>query len=743
MTGAGEDVALESAIYQMALSIDDPEVCRRFLDRVYASDGPARAEMEALIGSAGGSGRYFSEANEHKQRLAREFADEQGQAGAPAADDVPWEDAPGKWLGGYRLVRRIGAGATGLIYEAEQFQPVRRRVAVKILRHGMDSREILARFEVERQALAMMDHPGIAKVLDAGSTEGERPYLVMELVEGEKITDYCDHRSLGLTERILLFIQVCQAVQHAHQKGIIHRDIKPSNVLVTHRPDDTPFPKIIDFGIAKAADSQRLSKQTVFTSHDQFFGTPVYASPEQLDFACLDIDTRSDVYSLGVLLYELLTSMTPISPPGAVSITRLHEIMQDADFLRPSERLRGLDREELKSIADDRGVDPAQLVHAVRGDLDWIVLRAMEKARSRRYQTVNNLAVELERFLHDQPISARPPSRLYLMRKFVRRNRMAVALSSIIVLLLVAALAGTTTLYNKARQSSAQESRLRQVAEAARAEETRLRIEADGRATVARIAFLLHQGKIDEADRLYRGAPPASVGPSMEAASVFRSLAGWHAEAGRYDQALPCFQLLIQANRFDDPNKIMQGLDLIASGSVLAWLAPEDYRAYRTEVIDTYLPVEGPVEAERLLKFCLLAPISPPEHRKLREVVRQIDFAIPQTPPSWVGLTRSLDLLRSGDCMNSLIEAREALKDAELKRSCEASIHAVMAMAEKGLGQGREAASDLATARRLIQEAHGEDYVGDRKVVVYWFDWMVAKLLVAEAAADVPAGIPQ
>ncbi len=745
MTEGEEDVVLESAIYQMALSLDDPAVRLRFLDRVYPPGDPAYDEMQKLIGSVDGSGRYFSEANERKQCLALEFAEEQESGVKPLPPGVTWEDAPGKWLGGYRLIRRIGSGASGLIYEAEQLQPVKRRVAVKILRHGMDTREILARFEVERQALAMMDHPCIARVLDAGSTEGERPFLVMELVEGLKITDYCDERKLDITERVHLFIQVCQAIQHAHLKGIIHRDIKPSNVLVVHGPDENHFPKIIDFGIAKAADSRRLSKQTVFTSHDQFFGTPIYASPEQLDYACLDIDTRSDVYSLGVLLYELLTSMMPASAPevGAVSIARLHEIMQDTDFVRPSERLRLLDREAREAIAGNRRTDFQQLMAAVRGDLDWIVLRAMEKSRSRRYQTVNGLAMDLERYLNDQPISARPPSRLYLMRKFVRRNRVAVALSSIIALLLFAALAVTTSLYRQAQRSRDEESRLRQVAEAVRAEETRLRLEADSRATVARIAFLLHQGKIDEAARLYRDAPPISVGPSMEAASVFRALAGWHAEAGRYEQALPCFRLLIQANRFDDPNKIMQGLDLIAIGSVLAWLAPADYHDYRTEVIDTYLPVDGPVEAERLLKFCLLAPISGMEHGKLRDVVRQIDLASPQTPPSWVGLTKSLDRLRDRDFMNALMEARGALEDPELKCSCQASLHAVMAIAKKGLGQAAEAEVELVAARRIIRDAHGEDYVAGQKVPVYWFDWMVAKLLVSQASQDVAVVVPQ
>ncbi|WP_193214191.1 serine/threonine protein kinase [Luteolibacter marinus] len=730
-----ESVEFESAIYQAALSIEETEARRRFLDRIYAPDDPAKAEMWDLIESTRTASRYFSEASDQKVRLVKEFAREQTESVA----DLPWdpsvETGAGMRLGGYRLIRRIGEGGSGIIYEAEQDRPVRRRVAVKVLRHGLDSREIIARFEAERQALAMMDHPGIAKILDASAPADRNPYFVMELVNGERITDHCDHQRLDIPARIELFIQVCHAIQHAHQKGIIHRDIKPSNILVVHREDGSHFPKIIDFGIAKATDARPLSSETVFTSHDQFFGTPQYASPEQLDPSSLDIDTRSDVYSLGVLLYELLTSMPPAAPAdrGAAGISRFHEAILESDTVRPSERLRSGEQDDLPGIAARRRTEPASLIAAIRGDLDWIVLKAMEKARARRYQTVNSLAMDLERYLHDQPVLARPPGRIYLAGKFVRRNKLAVALSAVIMLLLLTALAVTTVLYRDAQRSRDLQVRLRTEAEDARADEERLRLEADARASMARVAFLLHQDRIDEADALYREHPPSTIGPSIEAAASFRSLANWHARAGRMKDALPCYRLLIQANRFEDPAKIMQGLDLIAIGAVLAELAPDEYRAYRSEVIDTYLPVERPVEAERLLKFCLLAPISAGEHQRLEGVAGLIGQISDETPAYWIALSTSLDHLRRGDFDEALAVASHGLEDEMIKRSCEASLRAVAAMAARGRGDVQAAAENLALARRMIVDAGGRDFEAGHEVPAYWFDWSVAKVLAREA----------
>ncbi|MCB1130958.1 MAG: serine/threonine protein kinase [Verrucomicrobiae bacterium] len=523
---------MDSAIYQVVLSLEDPAERARFLDRVYPGDDAAKNEMLKLVGDSEDAARYFCDASDQRTMIAREVMLDSPDTGTSGElVGIEEEEEPGSMLGRYRVIQRLGEGGSGVVYEAEQEQPIRRRVAVKVLRHGTDSQSIIARFEVERQALALMDHPGIAKVLDAGTTSGGRPFFVMELVKGERISTYCDRHKLSIRTRIDLFIQVCHAIQHAHQKGIIHRDIKPSNILVAHQDDGGHSPKIIDFGIAKATGPQRLGNQTVFTSHDQFFGTPAYASPEQLDLTSVDIDTRSDIYSLGVLLYELLTSRTPVAAgqTEGLSISKLHRAVLESEILRPSLRLASEDKETLAGIAADRRMEPAPLINTLRGDLDWIVLKAVEPTRARRYQTTNSLAMDLGRYLENQPVLARSPGRIYLIRKFVRRNSLAVGLSSSLVILLVAALVLTTSLYHRAERSRDLQLRLKNEAEASRNEENRLRRQADARANVARVAMLLDQGRIDEADALRQKYPLSSIEPSLEAAAVFRSLGDWNA----------------------------------------------------------------------------------------------------------------------------------------------------------------------------------------------------------------------
>jgi tRNA A-37 threonylcarbamoyl transferase component Bud32/cell division protein FtsL len=313
------------------------------------------------------------------------------------------------------------------VYVAEQTAPVRRRVALKVIKLGMDTKQVVARFEAERQALAMMDHQNIAKVLDAGSTEAGRPYFVMELVRGIKITDYCDQNNLSTPERLDLFIKVCQAIQHAHQKGIIHRDIKPSNILVTLH-DGVPVPKVIDFGIAKAIEG-KLTDATVYTQLQQFIGTPAYLSPEQAEMSGLDIDTRSDIYSLGVLLYELLTGKTPFDAQELMSqgIDAMRKTIREKEPARPSTRLGTLQRDELTTTAKRRSVEGSTLTKLVRGDLDWIVMKCLEKDRTRRYETANGLAVDIKRHLNNETVVARPPSSAYRFQKLVRRNKLVFA----------------------------------------------------------------------------------------------------------------------------------------------------------------------------------------------------------------------------------------------------------------------------------------------------------------------------
>ena len=382
------------------------------------------AQWEALLGEACGGD---PELRQQVALLLKNHAKGDGildrnEGGkAPTGVYESLSERPGTVIGPYKLLQQIGEGGMGTVFLAEQTEPVQRKVALKIIKPGMDSRHVIARFEAERQALALMDHPNIAKVLDAGTTDGGRPFFVMELVKGTPITRYCDEHKLTPRQRLELFVPVCQAIQHAHQKGIIHRDLKPSNVLVALY-DDRPVPKVIDFGVAKAA-GQTLTDKTLMTGFGAMVGTPEYMSPEQASLNNLDIDTRSDVYSLGVLLYELLTGTTPVDKKSLAKAALLEilRIVREVEAPRPSARLSTIDTPP--SVAANRGTEPARLSRLMKGELDWLVMKALEKDRSRRYDTVNGLARDIQRYLADEVVEARPPSTGYRLRKFLRRNK--------------------------------------------------------------------------------------------------------------------------------------------------------------------------------------------------------------------------------------------------------------------------------------------------------------------------------
>jgi serine/threonine protein kinase/tetratricopeptide (TPR) repeat protein len=373
---------------------------------------------------------------------------------ARSAHPASAAEAPGTTIGRYKLLERIGEGGFGVVYMAEQHDPVRRKVALKVVKPGMDSRQVLARFDAERQALAIMDHPNIARVFDGGMTDTGRPYFVMELVKGEPITSYCDTHQLSPRQRLELFVQVCDAVQHAHQKGIIHRDIKPSNVLVAMH-DTTPVVKVIDFGVAKAL-GQELTERTLFTGFAQLLGTPLYMSPEQAGESAIDVDTRSDIYSLGVLLYELLTSTTPFDKERfrKAAQDEIRRIIREEEPPRPSTRLSE-SRDRLPSISAQRHTEPAKLTKLIRGELDWIVMKALEKDRARRYETASGFARDVERYLRDEQVLACPPSATYRLRKLTRRYRVPLAVATSFVLLLVVASVVSTWRAVRARRAEA------------------------------------------------------------------------------------------------------------------------------------------------------------------------------------------------------------------------------------------------------------------------------------------------
>jgi serine/threonine protein kinase/tetratricopeptide (TPR) repeat protein len=454
----------EKALFSAARELTDPAQCRAFLDQACAGNPEMRRRLEEMLTAQTAAQDFFGEATI--------------KSDVPLSGYLPFSEKPGDRIGRYKLLERIGEGGCGVVYVAEQEEPVRRRVALKVIKLGMDTRSVVARFEAERQALAMMDHPNIAKVLDAGATETGRPYFVMELVRGIIITQYCDENKLTARERLDLFIKVCQAVQHAHQKGIIHRDLKPSNILVTLH-DGVPVPKVIDFGIAKATEG-RLTDLTVYTELRQFIGTPAYMSPEQAEMSGLDIDTRSDIYSLGVLLYELLTGCTPFDAKELVAsgLEAMRRTIREKEPLRPSTRLNTLSGEQLTTTAQRRGVEAPKLIHQVQGDLDWIAMKCLEKDRTRRYETANGLAADLKRFLGNEAIVARPPSTTYRLRKAFRRNRATAVAAGLVLLTLLLGVALTTSEAVREHRAEREQSRLRERAEASEAKESRLREQA-------------------------------------------------------------------------------------------------------------------------------------------------------------------------------------------------------------------------------------------------------------------------
>ncbi len=423
----------EEALFERAVSIASREERALFLAEACLEDEALRQRLERLLAAHDRAGAFMN------HRTVTQAPVELGRM-----------EAAGSVIGRYRLLQEIGEGGMGVVYMAEQTEPVTRKVALKIIKLGMDTKQVVARFEAERQALAMMDHPNIARVLDAGATDAGRPYFVMELVRGVPITEYCDKNRLATPARLELFASVCHAIQHAHQKGVIHRDIKPSNVMVTLH-DGEPVPKVIDFGIAKATN-QKLTEKTLFTNYAQMIGTPAYMSPEQAEMSGLDVDTRTDVYSLGVLLYELLTGVTPFPTKDLLSLgyAEMQRVIAEKEPAKPSTLLSTMQQEDRTVVARNRSSEVAGLSRMCPGDLDWIVMKSLEKDRSRRYDTANALAADIRRFRENEPIVARPPTPIYRFQKAWRRNRMIYSGAALLLLTLVAGLTFSTMGFRRA-----------------------------------------------------------------------------------------------------------------------------------------------------------------------------------------------------------------------------------------------------------------------------------------------------
>jgi len=521
-------------IFAEALEISDAGQRAAFLDQACGLDTDLRLEVEQLLQADAGAGKFLSDnpTATVPQSVWQELANAPNPFGA-----IPFTaltEKPGDRLGRYELLEKIGEGGCGVVYLAQQETPVRRQVALKIIKLGMDTRQVIARFEAERQALAIMDHPNIAKVFDAGATDSQhstfnsqlpsgRPYFVMELVRGSRITDYCEQHQLPTRARLELFIQVCQAVQHAHQKGIIHRDLKPSNILVTiNDPDGSGVPKVIDFGIAKATEG-KLTDQTVFTAFEQFLGTPAYMSPEQAAMTNQDIDTRSDIYSLGVLLYELLTGSTPFDTKEllALGVDELRRTIREKDPVRPSTALRRRVDSKVENAGQGGTKNALALnsqLKSLSTDLDWIVMKCLEKDRARRYDTANGLAADLKRHLNNEPVVARPPSRLYEFQKTVRRHKVGFAATATVIVALLAGVIAST--WEAIRATRAESEQTREAIRATRAEreQTRLRQQADAERYTSDMNLCYKEwteGHISSAQRLLNAHLPQPGQPDL------------------------------------------------------------------------------------------------------------------------------------------------------------------------------------------------------------------------------------
>ncbi len=657
----------------------------------------------------------------------------------------------GEQIGPYKLLQKIGEGGCGIVHMAEQQSPVRRCVALKVIKLGMDTKRVIARFEAERQALALMDHPNIARVLDAGATETGRPYFVMELVRGVKITRYCDEHCLDPRQRLGLFIQVCNAIQHAHQKGIIHRDVKPSNILVTTH-DGAPVSKVIDFGIAKATSGEWLTDKTLFTACEQFMGTPAYMSPEQAEMSNLDVDTRSDIYSLGVLLYELLTGKTPFDQNELLKsgVDEMRRTLREREPHRPSAKLEGLRADQLTETAFRRRIEPRKLKSLLMGDLDWIAMKALEKDRSTRYQTANGLAMDVQRHLNNEPVVARPPSRFYRFRRLVRRNKVLFAMLGVVSLTLILGFGTSSWLFVREHEARKEQVLLREEAERAEFNEHRLRLEAEAAAAFTQAAALINRGKFSEADRLIEEIQAPEIGPSLGAASVFRDLGRWNIAQGRWKQAADRYLKLYSANEID-PSDMTDAATRDLPAIAMALIVADDLDDYRRLVRETavhFAKGDNPVAAEQILKINTFLPdetntlaLLKPLERVAENSLMDKQAASRESPVmlAWRAQAVAMFYYRRGNWSAASQWAQRCLGYPDNTTNRIAMAYAVLAMSEHRLNSA-DGGTALEAARAIIDTRFPNHTIGagiPDDTSGFWNDWITSLLLYQEAEHEV------
>ena len=723
----------EESLFAEALLMANRVAREAFLDQACAGDAGLRARIAKLLAAHAASDQFFGE-------CIANLGVDAGNVSEPA-DPMDGSEATGEKVGSrvgrYRLLRQLGEGGCGEVYLAEQEEPVRRRVALKVIKLGMATKNVIGRFEVERQALALMDHPNIAKVLDAGATEQGRPYFVMELVGGVKITTFCDEHQLEARQRLDLFIQVCQAIQHAHQKGVIHRDIKPSNILVSVQ-DGVSMPKVIDFGIAKAT-ANRLTDETTFTAAGQFVGTPAYMSPEQAELSGLDVDTRSDIYSLGVLLYELLTGRTPFDQKELVSsgLDEMRRKLREVDPQRPSTLLTSLANADLTATAHSRHIDPPKLIRSLKGDLDWIVMKTLEKDRRRRYETANALALDIQRYLNNEPVNARPPSKIYRLQKLVLRNKAIYASGALVAVTLIAGLVVSTHLFFQEREA-------RFEAERARANEMQLRQEAEAREKVTQATVLLSHGEVAEADALLDPIPIALFSPSTEATSVFRTLGDWNMLQGKWKEAANRYAVLVQVNQVDKEDRTDAATaDLLMAAPLLIEAGDlTGYDRIRRMALARLATTANPAAAEQLIKTSLLLPADDSLMKLMPSLAQvtaaSIEFFDPKVNSgyyiaAWRAFALALLEYRRGHFAEAQDWLRKCTGFPDQSPSCVASVHLLRSMIFTQLGQPGPAGDELKQGQEMVDARFRQklDY-GDNKTGKLP-GWIMTPVFLSEA----------
>jgi serine/threonine protein kinase len=708
----------EQSLFEAALAIPAGADRETFLKEACHENAALLRRVTKLLATHTRSAGFFPECA--SQMLGVDQAEVQELAISQSA--VAGEQ-PGQKVGRYKLLKQLGEGGCGVVYLAEQEKPVQRLVALKVIKLGMDTKNVIARFDAERQALALMDHPNIAKVLDAGGTETGRPYFVMELVQGVKLTKYCDENQLPQRQRLDLFIQVCHAIQHAHQKGVIHRDIKPSNILVALH-DGVPVPKVIDFGIAKAI-SGRLTDDPALTLLGQFVGTPAYMSPEQAEMSGLDVDTRSDIYSLGVLLYELLTGRPPFDQGELVSLglDKMRQTLRETDPLRPSDLLTSMTSGDLTQTARLRHEEAPRLIRSLQGDLDWIVMKALEKDRQRRYETANALAWDVRRYLNNEPVLARPPSGCYRLKKLIQRNKVVYASGAAVVLSMVIGLGVSTRMFIQERQGRLEQSRLRQQADAARVEaeqaranEARMRREAEAREKITQAVVLLGHGETEKADALLAAIPLEFFTPSTEAIWVFRELGNWNTLQGRWRQAADRYLVLMHVNHVDKADQTTGAtFDLLTAAPLLIEAGDlEGYERVRRLALARLAGTSYPGASEQFLKTSLLLPTDQEMMKALEPFARLVANSLVTYNPrendgrhylaSWRAFALGVWEYRQGNQAACLEWLQKCSDYPDQSVSCVAGVHLVRSMARHHLGQSEAAQVEFESGRGMVED---------------------------------------